>query len=94
MLNFAFPLSFKYPAKYCVIASLMNPPSFVLYYVYPISFVGAFARSIVISLSISARTGTMFRSLQISREQNIPKLYRAYRRGLSSSALARLSFLP
>ena len=31
MLKFVFPLSCKYSANYRVIASLMAPPSFVLY---------------------------------------------------------------
>ena len=63
MLKFVFPLCYKYSIKYHVIASLMAPPSFVLY-VYTISFVGTFARSIMITLSISARIGSMFRYSQ------------------------------
>ena len=91
MLKFVFPLSYKYSAKYRVIASLMAPPSFVLY-VYTISFVGAFPLSIMITLSISARIGSV--SHKSCGEQNTPKLYQEYPRALGPSALARFSIVP
>ena len=90
MLNFVFPLFYRYSAKYCVIASLMASPSFV----YTISFVGGFTRSITITLSVSARTGSMFRSSQTMWRTKHAKTISVISSSFRSSALARFSVEP
>ena len=82
MLKFVFPLCYKYSAKYCAISN--GSTIFRVVRVYYL-----FTRSIMITLSISARTGLMFRS-----SQQLLKLCLEYPLALGPSTFARFSIVP